>query len=1538
MANQVRIDLSVEDTRGTLAKRTAETKALNKELETTQKLSTGTRTGNRAVAASYSAASESTAYGQARGSMGATGASGRDFANQAQGLGGLVRLYATYAANVFAVSAAFSALRDSMSTDIMIRGLDQLGAASGIAMGSLAKQFTAASGGAISLREAMESTAKAVSSGLSSAQFMELGKVAKGASQALGVNMSDAVSRVTRGITKLEPELLDELGIFTKVGKASEDYARKVGKSVDSLTDFEKRQAFANAVLAEGNKKFGEIAVQSNPYDQLLASLKNTAQNILSAVNSVVAPIAKILADNTGLITAALGLMAVKIVQQALPALASWQKGLASAAAVSAGKLGELVNPEGFVERAQAKFNIPKLEAELARAEAAYAASAKKFVETDNNYKTKGSPLLKTIASGAVIEGNNYVNAVKQVSKATDDLTAADQRHVSGLKETIRTSDALIDVRKRLAAANDLVQASADKPLTAREKAQQSRYKEVAGTSARLNILVNVGKDYDTEGFVSSVKKANAAAKDSGSLSKFGQIVTTVQAAGIAGAKSLALFGGRVLSLIPILGTLYTAYEILDAVFSKNSKEAKVFRDGLDQLSEIAKTNTNVFEKFGNTLSVESLNAKATAFGDLAAAIQKSTSDLQAADLAAGTVDRFFDGVLSVIGKDLKSSYTKTLATSLSEGIKNIPDKGIRDELEKKLKLETGATSTGIKDLKKALDDVSTADIVKKGKALTALVDAANKPLQTSRALSQDIQAAGKATAQAELDLRNSITKTDSVGLYYEKVVKQLDSTKKGFADTTTAAAEFQKIAEGTANINFLGSDGVAQLTNISTEYTRFALSISATSTSLQQNKDKLAAIEQQLQGKLLYTSARNELNREADRLKENILAQSTELNKNKDQIATLAGQAKDLFQNAYTQAFDNAIASAGRKIQLSNLQFAKNVLASSPTQTPESLKQQFDLDKQMIKLKQLEITSQYDLIDALDRAAANQKILDLEKQLQGASRDPVFRQNLLDQLSVEQAKLSLIGGRAGSGEMATLRQMGGAEGLAAINRNSNRNLAVQNAQNELKMLDINFNKNIQDLGFKDLTEALNKQKTATEQQLEAIKLSPEYLAASESERLKQTREQVDQLGQIAAVMQSLPAAQNLAQTKVAGTPGQIQKAEQLLATSQTAALGARDIATQKLDQAAVSAADLENLTQASTLYKEYYADQAKGLDIAKYSLEYKQASLAKDLEQGKLSQDQFNSAKYLLDLEQAGLTRSNALLAEQEKYTATILDIRTKIAEAGGIASPALLQAERDATAATNNATDAINRQYTATKSLLDLNKSLSDRQIAYGDIVKNSFNSMGDAIVDWAQTGKWAGKELFNSLIADLARYEIKLQTMEMYKAFRPSLMGAVSSLFGGNIGTTMTGSESAAEFLAASGGSLFAKGGAFDYGVEAFAQGGTFTNGIVNSPTLFKFAKGTGLMGEAGPEAIMPLKRDSQGNLGVRAGGQSAPSTNVVVNNYGSEQATTKETTDSKGNRRIEVIIGEAVAKEVGRANSPVNMGIRSNFQVQPNLVRR
>lgn len=97
----------------------------------------------------------------------------------------------------------------------------------------------------------------------------------------------------------------------------------------------------------------------------------------------------------------------------------------------------------------------------------------------------------------------------------------------------------------------------------------------------------------------------------------------------------------------------------------------------------------------------------------------------------------------------------------------------------------------------------------------------------------------------------------------------------------------------------------------------------------------------------------------------------------------------------------------------------------------------------------------------------------------------------------------------------------------------------------------------------------------------------------------------------------------------------------------------------------------------------------------------------------------------------------------------------------------------------------------------------------------------------------------------------------------AMRPvqsALGGALSSVLSGVMGSVLP----------------FANGATFAQGrVTPFAQGG-----VVSSPVAFPMRGGTGLMGEAGPEAILPLTRGADGRLGVRSAGGGA-AMNVVIN---------------------------------------------------------
>jgi lambda family phage tail tape measure protein len=159
------------------------------------------------------------------------------------------------------------------------------------------------------------------------------------------------------------------------------------------------------------------------------------------------------------------------------------------------------------------------------------------------------------------------------------------------------------------------------------------------------------------------------------------------------------------------------------------------------------------------------------------------------------------------------------------------------------------------------------------------------------------------------------------------------------------------------------------------------------------------------------------------------------------------------------------------------------------------------------------------------------------------------------------------------------------------------------------------------------------------------------------------------------------------------------------------------------------------------------------------------------------------------------------------------------------------------------------------------------TDEAIAAADQLRDHFADAFSSILDGTKSAKEAFSDLADAIISDIARM-IARQWVEQ-------LLGGFGTPAGGAGGGLLS-------FLLPS-----AKGNAFGAGrVIAMANGG-----IVNGPTLFPMANGMGLMGEAGPEAVMPLARDRQGRLGVRGGGGGFVQT-LNFNGYGKPDQRTKD----------------------------------------------
>ena len=262
-----------------------------------------------------------------KGVAGSTSNSTKAFSKQRDLLGGgssgLVGAYATLAANIFAATALFGALQRAAQIEQLSRGLVELGKASGLSLGTLSNGLRQATGDAISLEQAMRSTVAITSAGLDPSSIEAFGSAARNIALALGRDTTDSLDRLTRGVTKLEPELLDELGLFIRVDEAAEKYALTIGKAASQLTSFEKRLAFQNATLEQAKEKYGSIgeSIDVNPYDKLAAALQDLAKIIGSGLNTVLAPLIGYLATSPTALAAGIALLGGKVLQSAIGAL-----------------------------------------------------------------------------------------------------------------------------------------------------------------------------------------------------------------------------------------------------------------------------------------------------------------------------------------------------------------------------------------------------------------------------------------------------------------------------------------------------------------------------------------------------------------------------------------------------------------------------------------------------------------------------------------------------------------------------------------------------------------------------------------------------------------------------------------------------------------------------------------------------------------------------------------------------------------------------------------------------------------------------------------------------------------------------------------------------------------------------------------------------------------------------------------------------------------------------------------------------------------
>lgn len=286
---------------------------------------------------------------------------GRQFSAQAAGLGGLVGAYAGAAATVFALQQAFSALNRAAQVDNIIRGTQTLAAKVGENGNQILQSLQDITQGQVALGEAAEKANLALSTGFSTKQIEQLANISTKVSVALGRNLSDAFERLTRGAAKLEPELLDELGIFTKLEPATKAYAKEIGKAVNDLTEFERRQAFVNAIIEEGNRKFSEIDTSAPSAQKSLNRLSATLQDLghkfgVLAAEALVPVIDFFTKDFTGAISV-FALVARQLASSGLTSLTAGINSFSASLDSNIARLGDQISASKNSQQAMEEFS-----------------------------------------------------------------------------------------------------------------------------------------------------------------------------------------------------------------------------------------------------------------------------------------------------------------------------------------------------------------------------------------------------------------------------------------------------------------------------------------------------------------------------------------------------------------------------------------------------------------------------------------------------------------------------------------------------------------------------------------------------------------------------------------------------------------------------------------------------------------------------------------------------------------------------------------------------------------------------------------------------------------------------------------------------------------------------------------------------------------------------------------------------------------------------------------------------------------------------
>lgn len=392
-----------------------------------------------------------------KGAAQATSNSTKAFSKMGQGMGGLVAVYASFAAQVFALTALFNGLKRAADLENLRQSQVSFATSTGLAIQSLTGNLREASQGMLGFQEAAQAATIGVAKGFSGGQLEELVVGATKASAALGRNFDDTFDRLLRGVSKAEPELLDELGITLRLEEATNRYAEAIGTTRDKLTTAQRSQAVFVETMRQLNSTFGEQKAQTNPFVQLAKTFEDISQTVVQKVMPPIESLVNLINENAQAAATAFAALAILVASNlagvsagvglVFGKIGGFAKGVVGLTASVTGTVGKKAG--GFISNAAKNLSDEIEFAELLLEEAVenttskLASGAEKALAGGATSKT-----LDKISKGELISPQalgKLEKDLKRVQKEIEETGETSSKAFAGM-----TVDAIKDMRKEL--------------------------------------------------------------------------------------------------------------------------------------------------------------------------------------------------------------------------------------------------------------------------------------------------------------------------------------------------------------------------------------------------------------------------------------------------------------------------------------------------------------------------------------------------------------------------------------------------------------------------------------------------------------------------------------------------------------------------------------------------------------------------------------------------------------------------------------------------------------------------------------------------------------------------------------------------------------------------------------------------------------------------------------------------------------------------------------------------------------------------------